>query len=184
MVRRLLLGLAVMVVLGLAAPEPARAAPDPVVASVMSAAATLVPVGVGIALLTTGRGFEEGIRFDFGMGSIAAGSIAGPSVGLIYADGGWDAVITFLLRAVTGSVMLTGLGFKLRGAEERDGLGLALSLVGGVPTGLLALYDVYAAARSAQQSRYEEGHARLRRSASELADVALCGPIPCPVGGR
>lgn len=164
-------------------PRPARAeAPDPVIASVMSAGATVVPLTLSAILLATGRGADEGIRFDAGMVTLGLGSVVGPSAGQLYARGGTDAFVTFLLRAVTGAVMLVGVGFALRGPDNRQVLGTSLAVTGGVPTGLLAIYDIYAAAISARDARYEAGYAEIEVP-PELVDVALCGPMPCARAG-
>ncbi len=165
-----------------ASPRQAEAAPDPAVASLMSASATAVPLAMTAILLGTGRGSEEGIRFDVAMVTLGIGSILAPSAGQIYASGGTDAFVTFLLRSVTGAVMLAGVGFKLRGNERQDGMGKALAIAGAVPTSLLAIYDIYAASVSATETRYKAGFAQTSVPA-ELLEVAVCGPIPCGVGG-
>jgi hypothetical protein len=180
-VRYLLLALMGVLLLG-GTPETAEAAPDPVVASVMSASATAVPLAMTAILLGTGRGSEEGIRFDLAMVTLGLGSVLGPSAGQIYASGGTDAFVTFLLRAVTGAVMVAGVGYKLRGNERQDGMGMALAVAGAVPTGLLAIYDIYAASVSATEARYGAGYAQAPIPA-ELMEIAVCGPIPCRVGG-
>lgn len=179
--RLLLIGLMAAVLLS-ATPRAAEAGPDPVVASLMSAGATAIPLTLSGILLGTGRGADEGIRFDLGMATLGIGVTVGPSVGQIYASGGTDALVLFLLRTVTGAVMTTGVGFRLRGAPNRQTMGMALALTGGVPTGLLALYDIYAASVSATEARYKEGHAQISLPA-DLIGVARCGPIPCEVGG-
>lgn len=173
---------AVALTLGLALtiPTPAWAAPDPLIASLISAGSTVVPLAVSGTLLFTGRGSDEGVRYDFGLLFLGFAAIPGPSMGQIYGDGGVDAVVTFLLRAVTGSVLLLGTGYALRGDETQTGTGTALLWLGGIPTGLLALWDIYAASVSAQESRYQEGHADLALDRA-LVDVARCGPIPCPL---
>lgn len=178
---RLLFGLTAALVVS-TGPRPAHAAPDPVVASLMSVGATAIPLTLSTILLATGRGSDEGIRYDAGMATLALGAIVAPSAGQIYAGGGTDAFVTFLLRAVTGAVMVTGVGYRLRGAPNRQTMGMALALTGGVPTGLLAIYDIYAASVSATEARYKEGHAQLVLPA-DLIGVARCGPIPCQVGG-
>src|SRR5687767_7512739 len=118
---------------------PARvdAAPNPVIASLLSVGSTLIPVAVGTGLLVTGRGPDEGLRFDIGLAAIAVGSIAGPTVGQLYGQGGWDTLVSFLLRALTGTIMTLGIAFDLRGSENTQSAGLALAIVGGIPTGLL-----------------------------------------------
>lgn len=165
-----------------ATPRRAEAAPDPVIASVMSAGAMTIPLTLTTILWATGQGKSEGIRFDVGMASLGVAATVAPSVGQIYAGGGTDAFVTFLLRTVTSSVMLTGVGFRLRGADNRRSMGLALALTGGVPTLFLALYDIYAASVSAKEARYEAGYAQIGVP-PELVGLAACGPIPCAVGG-
>ncbi len=164
----------------------AEAAPEPVVASLLSVASTLVPLAVTAGLFFTGRGTDEGIRFDIGMTTLGLGVIVGPSVGQIYGSGGVDAFLTFLLRGVTGATMLTGIGLRVRGRDEGiQSLGTALSVIGAIPTLLLALWDIIGASTSAKQARYDAGHG-YRTSLSvpdDLIGVAVCGPIPCPVGG-
>lgn len=114
--------------------KPALATgPDPTLATVLSVASTLTPMAVTAGLWATGRGPEEGVRFDVGMGALAVGTIVGPSIGQFYAEAGTNAWVSLLLRSVTGSIMLTGVGFWARGAEEDAGLGQALTVVGGVP---------------------------------------------------
>lgn len=171
-----------MTVLGLAllTVAEASAAPDPVIAGLLSAGSTLLPVAVGTGLLLTGRGSEEGIRFDIGISAVGIGAVIGPSVGQLYAGGGIDALVSFILRAITGAIMTVGIGLKLRGDEDNQGAGTALAVVGGIPTGLLAIYDVYAATKAAQQARYREGHAVLpEQEVQKLVSIARCGPIPC-----
>ena len=177
------LGLALLMAATLltGAPRRAEAAPDPAVAAVMSAGATALPLAVTGILWGTGRGSDEGVRFDVGMVTLGLGSIVGPSAGQIYAHGGVDAFLTFLLRAVTGAVMVTGVGYRLRGAENRQTMGLALAVTGAVPTGLLAIYDIYASAVSAKEAGYREGHGQVVMP-DDLRELAVCGPIPCPVG--
>lgn len=143
----------------------------------MSAAATLLPTALGLGLLTTGRGWREGFRYESGMAMIGAGTIVGPSVGQLYARGGLSAVLTFTLRALTSSVMLFGLAKQFRGGEENDSLGTALSVVGGVPTGLLAIYDIFNAATQAEATRYEAGYAQA--APLELMSISRCGAMPC-----
>src|SRR5688572_25238517 len=109
---------------------PARvdAAPNPVIASLLSVGSTLIPVGIGTGLLLTGRGADEGLRFDLALATIAVGSIAGPTVGQLYGQGGWDTLVSFLLRALTGSIMTIGIAFDIRGNEDTESAGLALAI--------------------------------------------------------
>ncbi len=181
--RKLLLAVALAFAVTTLPAKRAEAAPEPVVASLLSVASTLVPLAITAGLFFTGRGVDEGIRFDVGLTTLGLGAIVGPSVGQIYGKGGGDAFITFLLRGVTGGVMLTGVGLRVRGREDLQGLGTALSLLGGIPTFFLALWDIIGAATSAKQARYDAGHGY--RTALDLPDdlisVAVCGPIPCGV---
>src|SRR5262252_4700249 len=86
-------------------PARVEAAPNPTIASLLSVGSTIIPVGIAASLLLTGRGADEGLRFDLSITFLAIGSVAGPSVGQLYGQGGWDALLSFLLRAVTGAVM-------------------------------------------------------------------------------
>ncbi len=167
------------VVLALWGVPEASAAPDPAIASALSASATLVPLSVTLGLWSTGRGTREGLRFDIGMVALGAGVVVGPSVGQIYASGGVDAVVTFLIRSVTSSVMLAGVGLKLRGDDERQGLATALTALGAVPTGLLAIYDIVGAASSARETKYQDSMTLRFQEHEHLVDIARCGPIPC-----
>lgn len=173
--------LAMALTVGLLAQLPARAqaAPDPVIASLLSAGSTVIPLAVSGGLLLTGRGSSEGLRYDLGKVFLGIGAIPGPSIGQIYGRGGVDALVTFLLRAVTGAVLILGVSYALRGDENQTGTGNALLWLGGVPTGLLAIWDIYAASVSAREARYEEGHAEVWGPNQILVDVARCGPIPC-----
>jgi hypothetical protein len=139
-------------------PRTASAAPDPTIASLLSAGSTLVPLGITAALLLTGPGKDEDVRFDLALFTMATGSIVGPSIGQIYASGGVDAVVTFILRMLTGALMVTGTGLALRSGNAQDA-GVALAVLGAVPTLFLAAWDVFGAASSAKAARYAEGHA-------------------------
>lgn len=171
-----------------AVPRAAIAAgPDPVLAGLLSAGSTLLPITIAGGLLGTGRGSEEGIRFDVSLTCIALGSIAGPSVGQIYASGGSDAIVTFVLRILTGAVMTTGLGFWLRSQEpERERTGRAMFILGAIPTTFLGVWDWFGAASSAKQTRYRQGHAQRSDLTPELdpelVSLMNCpGPIPCGI---
>ena len=133
-----------------------------------------IPVGIGTGLLLSGRGSDEGLRFDIGLATIAVGSIAGPTVGQLYGQGGWDTLVSFLLRLITGAVMTVGIGIDIRGGEDVKSAGLAMAIVGGIPTGLLAIYDVWAAQDSAKEAKYREGHA-LIDAPTQRAELASCG---------
>ena len=61
----------------------------------------------------------------------------------------------------------------------------ALAIIGGIPTGLLALFDIFDAASTARTSRQRAGHSLAAvsgGSSGELASIAACGPIPCSLG--
>jgi hypothetical protein len=165
-----------LVVAALIAILPARvdAAPNPLIASLLSVGSTLIPVGIGTGLLLSGRGSDEGLRFDVGLATIAVGSIAGPTVGQLYGQGGWDTLVSFVLRLITGAVMTVGIGIDIRGGEDIKTAGLAMAIVGGIPTGLLAIYDVWAAQDSAKEAKYREGHA-LIEAPTHRAELASCG---------
>jgi hypothetical protein len=50
--------------------------------------------------------------------------------------------------------MVTGAAFALRGNEDSDrDLGKALTLIGGIPTAGLALWDIFGAASSAREAQ-------------------------------
>lgn len=139
----LVLGL--VLTLGLMPSNTARAAgPDPVVAGLLSVASTLIPIGLTLILWVPNDGLQEDVRLNTGMVSLGLGSILGPSIGGFYAGGGGDTWITLLLRTLTGSLMLSGIGLAARAELEgsRD-LGQALAWAGAVPTGLVALYDLW-----------------------------------------
>lgn len=171
-----------------AVPRAAIAAgPDPVIAGLLSAGSTVLPITVAAGLLGTGRGAEEGIRFDVSLSCIALGSIAGPSVGQIYASGGTDAIVTFVLRILTGAVMTTGLGFWLRSDDpEHTRTGRAMFVLGAIPTTFLGVWDWFGAASAAKQTRYRQGHASVELEVPELdpelVSLMTCpGPIPCGI---
>ncbi len=160
------------------APAPAEArGPDPVIAALISAGATVIPIAVGTTMWTGGRGLDEGIRFDLGLAFFALGGLVGPSTGQIYAEGGGNAWVTFFLRLVTGGVGLAGAGMWARGQKEgtRDA-GQALTFVGGVPAALLAIYDIADAASSARQAQRRRGYG------PSAAVAPARGPIGVGVG--
>lgn len=162
--------------------RPAEAkSPDPTIAALISAAATFIPIGVTTGLWLGGRGTAEGIRFDLGMTFLAVGTIAGPSVGQIYAQAESDAWVTFILRALTGSVMLAGVGFWARG--DGDGAlatGQALTFIGGVPAALLGIYDIIDSASSAVETQRRRGHGPSVSLTEpvEIAGLSLCSAAP------
>lgn len=186
MTKSRLLALVVTVFFSLATlpPQKAHADPDPVLASLMSIGSTLIPIAVGTGLLLTGRGADEGIRFDAGLGSVGIGSIGGPSVGMLYAGAGVDMLITLLLRVLTGGIMVAGMGLRLRGGEDVRGLGLPLLVVGAIPTAFLAIYDFISAASTAKESSRNAGVASAPLIPPEILSVARCGAIPCSTRGR
>lgn len=174
--------LAIVLTVGAMSPRSSAAAPDPTIASLLSLGSTLVPVGVSGALLFQRRGSDEGLRFDLGLTFLGMGAIGGPSVGQFYAGAGGDAVVTLLLRALTGAVLLVGTGLALRGDGGTQDAGEALAVLGGVPTVLLAAWDVIGAASSAREARYREGHGPATSIATpaDIASLARCpGPVPC-----
>lgn len=147
----------------------------------ISAASTLVPLGITTALWATGRGPDEGIRFDIGLAALALGSIAGPSAGQLYAGAESDAWISFLLRVATGAVMTAGVGLWLRGPSEgAQDAGKALTFVGGVPTAILAGWDIYASAASATDATRREGHGPSTSNVPtlEIGLFSLCSGLP------
>ena len=168
-----------MLTIGVGASSQAVARPDPVLAATLSTASTALPTTIGIALLTTGAGPREGARYDAAMVSLISGVVFGPSAGQLYAGGGLSAFLTFALRAVTASVMLTGIHFGLRGTAEQDGLGQALAWVGGIPTGLLIIYDTVNATTQAEQATYAET-VHEPQPTTPWEGILGCGPIPCP----
>lgn len=169
-------------------PFAAEAAPDPVLAPLLSAGATLLPIGVTAGLWAGGRGTEEGIRFDVGLTFLGIGAIFGPSVGQIYAQGGGDAWVSFILRAITGSIMLTGIGLWARADDTGvQSAGQALAIVSGIPTVFLAVYDTIGASSSAIEAARKSGHGRVamevRTDFEEIQGLALCSSLvgqPCP----
>lgn len=143
--------------IALSLPRTARAAgPDPVVAGLLSVTSTLIPIGLTLLLWVPGEGTDENVRFNTGMVSLGLGSILGPAIGGFYAGGGSDTWITLILRTLTGSLMLTGIGLAARAPEAsgRD-LGRALGWSGAVPTGLLALYDLLTVPGRASEASLE-----------------------------
>jgi hypothetical protein len=160
----------------LAFPASALAAPDPTLASLLSAGSTALPLGITAGLWLTGAGTDEGLRFDIGMTTLGIGAILGPSVGQIYAQGGTDAWVSFVLRAITGGIMVTGVGIMARGDEQAHSAGTALAVLGGIPTGLLALYDIIGASSSAVAAAQRKGHGP---AASALPPIAIGGFSLC-----
>ena len=157
----------------------ARSDPDPVNAVLLSATSTLFPLGLATGLLTTGKGVNEGFRFDMALAFIGVGSVVGPSAGQFYAGGGTNAWVTLGLRLVTAGTMTAGLGLKLRGEGDDPTVGDALFWVGLVPTALLGLYDIISAYSTAKESRYRD--APIAGLTPKLLNVAICGPVPCAV---
>jgi hypothetical protein len=140
-------------------PSHADAAPDPLIASMLSLGSTLVPIGVSGVLFFTGNGTDENVRFDLGLTTLALGAILGPSIGQVYAHGGVDAWVAFFLRLITGGIMVAGTGLAFRGTGDGQTAGIALAILGAVPTAFLAGWDIFGAASAAKAQRYQEGHA-------------------------
>jgi hypothetical protein len=159
-------------------PARAWAAPDPTIAALLSAGSTVLPIAATTGLWTTGRGVDEGIRFDLGLAFLATGAIAGPSVGQIYGHGGSDSVVTFILRMLTGSLMTVGTGLWARSNNTKD-VGRALTILGGVPTVFLAGWDIFGAAESAREATRRERMVADLGLTPDLLSVLACGPIPC-----
>lgn len=168
------------------APGAAQATndPDPVNAVVLSSIATVLPVGMATGLLTTGRGADEGIRFDLALILMSLGSAIGPSAGQFYAKGGTNAWVTLGLRLITTGTMSTGLALSLRGAEDQQTLGDALFWVGLIPTAALALYDIITAYDRAKESKYRNAPIARLVVPADLVSVAICGPVPCDISKR
>lgn len=176
-----------MLAAAIAATLPSRteAAPDPTLAPLLSLGATVAPLAVTLGLWTGGRGIDEGIRFDLGITFLGVGAIVGPSVGQIYAQGGTDAWVTFILRAITGSIMLTGVGLALRADDAgARSAGQALAVVSGIPTGLLAIYDIVSASSSAIEAAQRRGHSAWRPPPPlHVGGFSLCSALldqTCP----
>jgi len=166
------------------APRVSLAAPDPVLATALSAASTLVPIAATTSLWATGRGIDEGVRFDLGMVFLGLGAIAGPSIGQFYAEGGTNAVLSLILRTITGGVMLGGIGLIGRGGESGQDVGTALTLIGGIPTALLALYDIIDASDTAIEARRRRATAMvIAPPTRSVGPFDLCASIQggCPL---
>jgi hypothetical protein len=175
MIRRFALALGAASLLTFA--SPARAdRPDPSIAVLLSAASTVVPLGGAAILFFTGSGYHEAIRVDLGMALAAIGTLLGPSIGQIYAHGGTDAWVTFFLRGITGTVFLIGTDYALVSEDGGSGqaAGRTVAIIAGIPTGLLALYDIVTAGSNAasysRRSQYAPGEGP---SASESLDPFL-----------
>ena len=139
--------LVLLLVLGFVLPNPRVAhatGPDPLVAGLLSAATTIVPISLTLILWVPEDGIKEDVRFNTGIVALGLGSILGPSIGGFYAGGESDTWITLILRTLTGALMLSGIGLAAQGelASSRD-LGRALAWSGAIPTGLLLLYDLW-----------------------------------------
>jgi hypothetical protein len=158
-----------------------------VVATLLSAGSTAIPIAVTGALWATGEGTDEGKVFDLGMALLGLGAILGPSTGQIYAEGGSDAWWTFVFRLFTGSVALGGIGLWQRG--EKAGIrnaGRALTIIGGSVTTILAIYDIWGASSSAVQAQRKRGYGPGFSEALELerrklaCQAVSCPPVPMP----
>lgn len=162
----------------LAAPRPAEARrPDPAIATLLSLGSTLLPVGTGLALLMLDDGVNEDSRLAVGLGAVSLGASVGPSVGQWYGGGGGDAWTTFLLRTLTTGMMSTGIAVGVGGDPDFRDLGTATAILGGVVTGVLGVYDIATAGRTARQTRRASGFAAEDRR--QLRELAQCGPFPC-----
>lgn len=170
--------LALVVVSALAlAPREARAEPEPLNASLMSATATLLPVAVGTGLLLTGRKDTEGVRLASAFSCISVGLAFGPWSGQLYAGSGVDGTVTMLLRTLTTGATMTGLGLTLRGGEDVKAPATALMVLGGIPTAILAGYDIIDAADTAREARIRP--AADLATPEDLYSIAVCGAFPC-----
>jgi len=121
-------------------------------AFVLSLACTLIPIAVTAGLWATGDGVDEDVRLGLGMAFLGLGTIVGPSAGAFYTEDTGEAFLTMGIRAVTGSIMLSGVGLYTRGGDDRETLGTALTIVGAVPTGLVLIYDLWTAPKKARAS--------------------------------
>lgn len=157
--------------------RPVRAAaPDPTNASLLGGAGTLLPTAVGASLLLGEDATDDDVRYGSAVAALALGTVVGPSLGQFYAGAGTDAVVTLLLRAATGGLSALGLTLAVRGSEAEETPGIALLVLGAIPTLILAAYDIVDAADSARQRRIQGAH---RDELRDLASVARCGPLPC-----
>lgn len=132
--------------------------PDPVVATLMSVGATVIPLALGTILWTQDRGINEGFRYDMGFVFFAIGGVLGPSTGKFYADQTSDAWISMILRGLTSGIGLAGSALWLRGetAQTRNN-GRALAGIGIGATGLLSLYDIWTAGSAALETQRMRG---------------------------
>ncbi len=166
-----------VVALLLAFPVEGRASdPDPVNAVLLGAAATALPIAAGAGLLAGGRGPNDGRRLAGALALMTGGAVLGPSAGRLYAGANTDAAVTLSLRALTGALATTGAALAYRGTDEQETTAIALLILGGLPTALLAVADIVGSADAARESR-------LRLVGQLAAELRTCGPIGCPVGG-
>lgn len=173
---------AVMLWLAFLLPAKALASdPEPLNASLLGFTATALPVAVGTTLLLTERRETEGVRYGAAVTSISVGTVLGPFAGQLYGKAGGDAVLTLLLRGVSTAVGVGGMTLMVRGDAEDQDTGIALSILGAIPTLFLAGYDIFGAARSAREARIRDISTELRAEYTLLLDIARCGPIPCGV---
>ena len=133
--------------------------PDPVVATLMSIGATVIPLTLGTILWTQDRGINEGFRYDMGFVFFAIGGVLGPSTGKFYADQESDAWISMILRGLTSGIGLSGSALWLRGetAQTRNN-GRALATIGISATGLLSIYDIWTAGSAALETQRMRGY--------------------------
>ena len=88
-----------------------------------------------------------------------------------------------MLRTLTGAIMVAGIGLSLRGSESARSAGKPLAIVGGIPTGLLGIWDIFDSYRSAIATRREAGHGYQTGTVlpPELDSLFRCGALPCGI---
>ena|GEM_PF-5050664 len=133
--------------------------PDPLVATLMSLGATVIPIALGTILWTQDRGIDEGFRYDMGFVFFTIGGVFGPSTGKFYADKNSDAWVSMILRGLTAGIGLSGSALWLRGetAQTRNN-GRAMAAIGITTTGLLSIYDIWTAGSAALETQRMRGY--------------------------